>query len=925
MKKLIWLFCFLFSFSVLNAQIKLTRTGGTSAYTITNAGDNWTLELDGANLKLADTLVYVTKPSDDFSSIVSNLNGVQRYVIVNKPISCIGATTTPTGIDFIFTPSGMFTNNDSLTFKGRVIAPRTRIFPNNFYGLKIRLMKNEEVFPEWWGAFPNDGSDDSATLYRALRGVSTDYGTVMLNQGTYSIQLGPLNIPSNTKLKGTHVTRIDSASMYNGTHIYIEDQNGLALGSHTEISNIHFTVSSSVTTPQDFIRVIDDSMITIKNCTFIGTQTTGSAIAINVNPGKYIYIKDNVFVNTSKAGQPTIDIVNASTSHLLEVFEITGNHFLDPGPGSSIRLKGTNAGPKCQFINIKNNHFRALDVLVIPNFIDVDANQVIIHNNSFRSFNISEVIGIFIRNGQGMSITSNTFDLLDLAVDFENGSYITFANNVLDSCDAADALAGFSATKVNIVNNVLTPSPKKLISAPPESWFVWGNQDGQKSAVSYEDLYLSNSDSSELHWTWGTHTGFTIGYDRNQDSLYIRYDNQTYTDPGYDIFTIDHQGSGLFQSYFNFPVQSTEFKTPLLSVQETTGGNLSVSILSDDVHPEGSKPAPQGSIYLRRGETLLEKGLFFKESGSGVIGWDNLYEDFQTKKVIIENSNGLEGSIYFDKETQDATHIRYLLGHEAGNDIDFLLRSYDGSATDDEITVEADNDVVLFGNNKLGIGTTTPTDKVTITNGNLKIDTGHIALYDTSSSLTTKILAGQGHPEGAISADKGSVYLRTDGSAGEILFVKESGSGVLGWSARTHVAAYGSLEGTSLSETLSMTQNVWAQITDVTNTLLSRSSTYSNVTVSSDKMTLTKAGDYRWTLHVSFTGNAGDIYEITISHNSTKQKATVLATSSTSDVSMSASGFITAAANDVVYPVIRNVANNNNATANVVFLTVTRM
>ena len=43
--------------------------------------------------------------------------------------------------------------------------------------------------------------------------------------------------------------------------------------------------------------------------------------------------------------------------------------------------------------------------------------------------------------------------------------------------------------------------------------------------------------------------------------------------------------------------------------------------------------------------------------------------------------------------------------------------------------------------------------------------------------------SGKGSPEGAVVADIGSFYLRDDGSAGTVLYIKESGSGNTGWVA----------------------------------------------------------------------------------------------------------------------------------------------
>ena len=52
------------------------------------------------------------------------------------------------------------------------------------------------------------------------------------------------------------------------------------------------------------------------------------------------------------------------------------------------------------------------------------------------------------------------------------------------------------------------------------------------------------------------------------------------------------------------------------------------------------------------------------------------------------------------------------------------------------------------------------------------------------SSGNSKILSGSGTPEGSVSASIGSLFLRTDGSTGTTLYVKESGTGNTGWVAK---------------------------------------------------------------------------------------------------------------------------------------------
>lgn len=46
------------------------------------------------------------------------------------------------------------------------------------------------------------------------------------------------------------------------------------------------------------------------------------------------------------------------------------------------------------------------------------------------------------------------------------------------------------------------------------------------------------------------------------------------------------------------------------------------------------------------------------------------------------------------------------------------------------------------------------------------------------------IYSGTGSPENVVTASVGSLYLRTDGGANTTLYVKETGTGNTGWSAK---------------------------------------------------------------------------------------------------------------------------------------------
>lgn len=64
-------------------------------------------------------------------------------------------------------------------------------------------------------------------------------------------------------------------------------------------------------------------------------------------------------------------------------------------------------------------------------------------------------------------------------------------------------------------------------------------------------------------------------------------------------------------------------------------------------------------------------------------------------------------------------------------------------------------------------------------NGNVWVDTTKV-LHLGVSNFTS----GAGTPEGAVTAPVGSVHLRTDGSTSTTLYIKTSGSGNTGWTAK---------------------------------------------------------------------------------------------------------------------------------------------
>lgn len=56
--------------------------------------------------------------------------------------------------------------------------------------------------------------------------------------------------------------------------------------------------------------------------------------------------------------------------------------------------------------------------------------------------------------------------------------------------------------------------------------------------------------------------------------------------------------------------------------------------------------------------------------------------------------------------------------------------------------------------------------------------------FNAVVAAATQILSGTGSPETIVTAVVGTLYLRTDGGVGTTLYVKESGTGNVGWVAK---------------------------------------------------------------------------------------------------------------------------------------------
>ncbi|GEM_PF-6663697 len=94
-----------------------------------------------------------------------------------------------------------------------------------------------------------------------------------------------------------------------------------------------------------------------------------------------------------------------------------------------------------------------------------------------------------------------------------------------------------------------------------------------------------------------------------------------------------------------------------------------------------------------------------------------------------------------------------------------------GSTAGMSFSVGASQKMGISNNGNVGIGTTTPGEKLEV-NGNIKLG-------------GATVRSGTGGPNNTVTGNVGDLYLRTDGGSGSTLYVKESGNGTnTGWTAK---------------------------------------------------------------------------------------------------------------------------------------------
>jgi len=216
------------------------------------------------------------------------------------------------------------------------------------------------------------------------------------------------------------------------------------------------------------------------------------------------------------------------------------------------------------------------------------------------------------------------------------------------------------------------------------------------------------------------------------------------------------------------------------------------------------------------------------------------------------------------------------------------------NSEDVDVRMESDGDTHAFfmqgSSGNIGIGLT-PTANM----AGLSIEDGLLTLKETTAPTAD--------------ANYGKIYTKTD----NMLYFQD-GAGAE-HSVNISGASYVAIGFVDSSETLTMTQNVYAKVTNATNNLYS-TSVSNDFTVAGDTLAPTVTGDYKISWDLSFSGSNSDNFHIALFvNNSEVGFGEANRDMSTSNVGVAAaSTIVNITAGQYISLRIKNTANANDAT-----------
>jgi len=181
------------------------------------------------------------------------------------------------------------------------------------------------------------------------------------------------------------------------------------------------------------------------------------------------------------------------------------------------------------------------------------------------------------------------------------------------------------------------------------------------------------------------------------------------------------------------------------------------------------------NFYSLGTEIQIVGGFFYNCNGNGIdlLGPYNSVIGASVHNAGVNTANTYDG-IYANAAFPTITGCSIYSGNSGATDKTRYAINLGSSVTYG--TVTGNNVLGVFGTTKINIATT---DASTIQN-----ISNNVGFSSPIYSGTTPWISGAGSPEGVVTAIVGALYSRTDGSTSTTLYVKTSGTGNTGWTAK---------------------------------------------------------------------------------------------------------------------------------------------
>lgn len=159
---------------ILDSRGEATIFGqGAYKFVLTDSADveKWTVDnitaSQGGNTAAR---VSIGDYGDDLTVALSTIGSAETTLVIDKQVTLTASDTVPSTIALEFTRNGSFTAGApyTLTINGSFYANKHQIFDSSNVTVVLGQNSTSTVYPEWWGAFPDNATDYGTELQASL-------------------------------------------------------------------------------------------------------------------------------------------------------------------------------------------------------------------------------------------------------------------------------------------------------------------------------------------------------------------------------------------------------------------------------------------------------------------------------------------------------------------------------------------------------------------------------------------------------------------------------------------------------------------------------------------------------------------------------------------------------------------------------------